>query len=452
MRLLQKNGNSSEVCHATLNPAGPGAVRIFLIPPKRHLFSRAPSVLILDGHFILPIGYSWAILLGCFLNEINQYKGNPIEQTEFDAIITAAVESCRHRYRYTAASVLEGDLRQILKVLIDVAQGRTPDIDIGQLSLRQYAPHMTAPHRMDLLVSAMEKDGHWNCNQQCLHCYAAGQPASEADELTTQQWKKMIDAYRAAGIPQLTFTGGEPTMRDDLPELVAHARWFITRLNTNGVRLTPELCTSLRQAELDSVQITLYSADEAVHNRLVGAENFEKTVRGLQNALSAGLDVSVNTPLCTDNSDYGENLAFLHTLGVQYVSCSGLILTGNATTEPSKETRLSPDALYEILKKATDFCAKNDMEISFTSPGWLSAERLQALRLDVPVCGACLSNMATAPDGKVVPCQSWLSDNVSLGNALSDPWKHIWNHPACKRIRAMGEEESLLCLLREEKR
>ena len=81
---------------------------------------------------------------------------------------------------------------------------------------------MTAPHGMDLMVSAMTKaDGGWNCNLQCRHCYAAGQPEAEGKELNTEQWKKIIDRLKIAGVPQVTFTGGEPTLRRDLAELVS---------------------------------------------------------------------------------------------------------------------------------------------------------------------------------------------------------------------------------------
>lgn len=74
--------------------------------------------------------------------------------------------------------------------------------------------------------------------------------------------------------------------------------------------LTGELCEALYEASLDSVQITLYSGDAGIHNRLVGADlpgstgNWEKTAAGLENALKAGLNVSVNTPLCRENRDY----------------------------------------------------------------------------------------------------------------------------------------------------
>ncbi len=436
------------VRHATLNPEGPGAARIFLVPPKWRPFSKAPSVVLLNGQWVLPVRFAWACLLGCFLDEINEYRGNPVAPADYDAIIGRAAARCAKAFPLTSRSLLRQDLGSMLTVFTDIARGAPPSLEIGQLSLRAYARHMTAPHRMDLLVSAMQKDGRWNCNQRCLHCYAAGQAQAETAELTTEQWKQAIDNCRAAGIPQLTFTGGEPTMRPDLAELIGHARWFVTRLNTNGARLDAGLCQALREASLDSVQVTLYAGEAGIHDRLVGAPGHEKSVQGINNALAAGLDVSVNTPLCSLNSDYRSTLEFLHGLGVRYASCSGLILTGNALAESSAATRLPADALFESLKAAKAYADQSGMELAFTSPGWLPTERLAELGLQTPACGACLSNMAVAPDGTVTPCQSWLSEDAALGNMLSDPWSAIWNHPKAAAIRAMGEPDSLNCPLK----
>ena len=164
------------------------------------------------------------------------------------------------------------------------------------------------------MISAMTREGRWHCNQKCLHCYAAGQTLGETPELTTDQWRELLEKLRRANIPQVTFTGGEPTLRPDLPELVEAAQWFVTRLNTNGRLLTPELCRRLYGASLDSVQVTLYSHDPAVHNALVGAEGFDDTVTGIRNAVAAGLSVSVNTPLCSLNTDYAAAVRFVNGL------------------------------------------------------------------------------------------------------------------------------------------
>ena len=234
-----------------------------------------------------------------------------------------------------------------------------------------------------------------------------------------------------------------------MPELIAHAKWFVTRLNTNGVKLTPELCEELYEASLDSVQITLYSSNEAEHNALVGANNFCHTVEGIKNAVESGLNISINTPLCKGNANYVDTLRFINSLGVKYDSCSGLIVTGNACKEKSKCTQLSKDELFAILAEATEYCKKEHIEISFTSPGWVSEDKLSEIGLTIPACGACLSNMAITPNGGVVPCQSWLSDEV-LGNILQQSWSEIWESQKCQEGRKYSSSMQYACPLRKE--
>ena len=440
--------NLMEVLHATLNPYEPGVVRIHLVPAKYRPLKADPSVVILNGKDILPINLAWTILLAIFIKEVNKYNGNEVTEEELNKIIETTVEKARKVY-LVSKDELKNDLNRIISVFVDISEGQEPKEKIGQLPIGKYASKMKAPHRMDLMISSMTKDGHWNCNQKCLHCYAAGQKYADKKQLSTDEWKRIIDKCRKAYIPQITFTGGEPTMRNDLVELVDYSKWFITRLNTNGVLLTEELCKKLYDASLDSVQITFYSANAEEHNKLVGANNFDKTVQGIKNALNAQLAVSINTPLCSINKNYIETLKFLHNLGIKYVTCSGLIVTGNATKTESKETQLSEEEIYSILKEACKYANENLMELSFTSPGWIKEEKLRKLGLDIPSCGAALSNMAIAPDGEVVPCQSWLGENAGLGNMLTDKWENIWNNPKCKKQREYSAKSLQKCPLRE---
>lgn len=440
-----------QVRHITLDPKGPGVVRLHMVPPKTLLRRKVPYVIILNGHDVLPLSLSWAVLLACLMDSLAPYEGREVAEGDWAALTGQAVRAVRGVYPRMSRERIEEELARMLQSFTALARGEEPPEPVGVMSLADYAPQMPAPHRMDLMVSAMTKGGHWNCNQKCLHCYAAGQPQSETEELTTGQWKEILAKLRAAGVPQITFTGGEPTLRDDLVELVDAAQWFVTRLNTNGRLLTKELCAALYAASLDSVQITLYAADAAVHEALVGAPGFADTTAGIQNAVEAGLSVSVNTPLCSLNRDYTATLAFLKDLGVRYVTCSGLIPAGGALTQGSAATRLAPAELEEVLRRAVDYCHENGMEIDFTSPGWLPEETLLGMGLSfAPTCGACLSNMAVAPDGGVVPCQSWLSGEA-LGNLLTGDWKTIWNSPACAAIRAESAKLEHICQLRGNK-
>ncbi|MBO4749061.1 MAG: SPASM domain-containing protein, partial [Lachnospiraceae bacterium] len=162
---------------------------------------------------------------------------------------------------------------------------------------------------------------------------------------------------------------------------------------------------------------------------------------------AAGISLSINTPLCVLNKDYVKTLEFLHEKGVLYVTCSGLITTGNAAMVQSEELQLSLAQIREILKESVEYCYKNGMEISFTSPGWVDDAFCQELGISTPNCGACLSNMAITPGGNVVPCQSWLSD-APLGNFLADEWEKIWNGEACKERREFSTKMRSECPLR----
>ena len=439
------------VRHITLDPKGPGVVRIHMIPPRDDT-PDAPFLLLLNGARLVPLNLSWAIMLANLMDQLQAYEGQDLAEDQWESLLSAAVEETHRTYPRTKKQLLANDMHLMLTSLVAIAQGREPEAEVGLLSLSDYAPEMTAPHRMDLMVSAMEQNDAWHCNQKCLHCYAAGQPMGETPELSTEQWKTALALLRKANIPQVTFTGGEPTLRSDLVELVQAAAWFVTRLNTNGRRLTPQLCAALYQASLDSVQVTLYSAEGNIHNQLVGTNGFNDTVQGIRHAVEAGLIVSVNTPLCSLNTHYAETLRFAHSLGVRYATCSGLIPSGGAVGDESRATALTEQQLTDVLTKAVAVTEELEMELDFTSPGWLKEETLRALGLTlVPSCGACLSNMAIAPDGGVIPCQSWLSSQP-LGNILADDWDKIWQSERCAAIRARSAKMEQLCQLRESNR
>lgn len=432
------------VSHVTLNPKGPDVVRIHLVPPKPSL-KNEPWLAILNGWYVVPITSHEARLVRAFIDELTKQstEGAPLTDDETQRLIGAVKHRMKRFYPEVAEHQFEEDLVDTVNAFIQIAKGEKADGKFQRsLPMDEYAPHMAGPHRMDLIVAPMEVDSRWGCPLHCEICYAKGQKLmSVAKTLSTEEWKRVIDTlWNEARVTQLTFTGGEPTTRKDLPELVRYAERFVTRLNTSGVTMTPELAQSLYDASLDGVQMTLYSSDATIHDALVGVSGaWERTVQGLKNAMSAGLEVSINTPLCRLNyQTYPATLEFLHGLGIVYCSTSGLIVAGAAEKAMGSKETLKSEELVSVLKQAKDYCIANEMDLIFTSPGWLSDGELAALGLQVPLCGACLTNMGVAPDGTVVPCQSWLNDQ-GLGNILKVPWNKIWNNRECKEIRGRAK-------------
>lgn len=445
---------SDGVAHATLDPDGPGVARLHLVPPKPSIFHNPPSLLIINGTWFLPVGPSWAALLRIFFEELklrcmDKRELSPEEITQIEQAVVLKMEKL---YPGTTPQLFLNDLKEIVTLAVNIATGgEVPEATMSGLSLTQYSKHMTAPHRMDLIVAPMAVAGKRTCPLNCVCCYAdSGEVMDIATTLSTKQWKTIIDKCRDASIPMLTFTGGEPLTRPDIVELVKYSEWFVTRLNTNGYLLTPELAKNLREASLDGIQVTLYSAEPKIHDALVGkAGAFERTLAGIHSAQSSGLSVSINTPLIEKNRNYEDTIRFAHSLGIYCVGCSSLIPTGGAKEQIATGKALSSSDLKEILKGAVNLCNELHMDISFTSPGWVDPKELLELGLpSAPACGACLSNMAVSPSGDVVPCQSWLNGTI-LGNLLTDSWRDIWKHKICRRIRRSYSMKNL-CGLKED--
>ncbi|MCJ7701496.1 MAG: radical SAM protein, partial [Anaerolineales bacterium] len=270
------------------------------------------------------------------------------------------------------------------------------------------------------------------CNNECAHCYN-GRPR-DFPQISTLQWKQIIDRIWDLGIPHIVFTGGEPTLRNDLPELIAHAEanGQITGLNTNARRLKDKsFLDALVKAGLDHIQITVESHDPKIHDSMVARKGaWSQTIAGLRNALNSPLYVMTNTTLLRQNSaGLGDTLDFLAEEGVPTIGLNALIYSGKGLQVGTglKESELP--ALLDLARDKTG--QKNQRLIWYTPTQYCQFDPTQ-LELGVKGCTAALYNMCIEPDGGVLPCQSYYH---TLGNLLSDPWDSIWNHKLAVRLR-----------------
>jgi radical SAM protein with 4Fe4S-binding SPASM domain len=283
----------------------------------------------------------------------------------------------------------------------------------------------SAPYRMDLAVT-------YRCQNDCAHCYNA-RPRT-FPERPAADWKRILDRIWDLGIPHVVFTGGEPTLRADLPDLVAYAetKGLISGLNTNGRRLQdPAFLQSLVDAGLDHVQITLESHSAEIHDAVVGAAGaWEQTVAGLRNALASKLYVMTNTTLLRANSPALEDtLDFLARTGVPTVGLNALIYSGRGAVVGTglREEELAP--LLALARGRT--AAAGQRLIWYTPTEYCRMDPVQS-ELGVKGCTAALYNMCVEPDGGVLPCQSYYQP---LGNLLRDDWNTIWNHDLARSLR-----------------
>lgn len=161
-----------------------------------------------------------------------------------------------------------------------------------------------------------------NCNLTCVSC--ACWRKTTRDELSTDEWQAVLDQLRPAGIVKANFTGGEPLLRKDAPELMAYARRCGVRslhLNTNAVLLDDARRGAVLDAGVRSFNISVDGPDASTHNLIRGRRAFERTTTNLEPLLARrqrmGLRVRLNfTVMRSTVAPLPDMMGFAQRLGV----------------------------------------------------------------------------------------------------------------------------------------
>ena len=338
------------------------------------------------------------------------------------------LDKIRRMYR-VKVDTAKADYEKLVYTISTLAQ--TEKIDpITYLEIEKEEPftyQYSAPLRMDLALT-------FKCQNDCIHCYAGG--PHETPELSTVQWKSVIDKLSEIGIFILTFTGGEPTLREDLPELLLYAqnKGMVTGLISNGRKLKDKAYVNLlEKSGLDFVQVTLESQKSEIHDKMTNAKgSWRETIEGIKNAVQSQIYVSTNTTLSKNNiDDFLSTIDFIKSLGVDAFGCNSLIYSGKAT-DASQEFALSTEDLKTLLPLIRNKAQMIGLKFLWYTPTQYCNFDPVSLGLGVKSCTAAMINACVGPNGDVYPCQSYFE---SLGNILAEPWEKIWNHPLAERIR-----------------
>ncbi|MBN1589931.1 MAG: radical SAM protein [Pirellulales bacterium] len=287
-----------------------------------------------------------------------------------------------------------------------------------------------APYKADVALT-------YACNNACVHCY--NPPSRRAMRpLPTDQWRRVVAKLAEVGIPHVVFTGGEPTLVAELPELIADARrrGLVVGMNTNGRRLAePGFTPRLVDAGLNHVQITIDSCRPEVHNAMTGRVSFDETLRGIHRSLDAGLHTITNTTLTRANVDHvEEHVEFLQAQGLRTIAANGMIHAGRGRGSPEA---LTEEELAPVLIRLRDRAEALSLRLLWYTPTAYCRLSPLALELGPRRCNAAEYSICIEPNGDVLPCQSYYEP---AGNLLAERWETIWNGPLFTRFRRRGEE------------
>ena len=373
-----------------------------------------------DGSGLLVVNASRVVHLNSTAMQMAYYHLNNVEQKTALKLLSSVFNVPSKR--------LAEDYRLIgqqVDALIDEDSGLCPVCDLELEKSMPFSAKLSAPYRMDLALT-------YRCNNACAHCYNA-RPRNYP-ELDTQTWKKIIDRVWEQRVPHVVFTGGEPTLRDDLVELVAYAqeKGLVTGLNTNGRKLAdPSLLQELIEAGLDHVQITIESCDAWVHDTMVRAGGaWKETLTGLRNVVASKIYMMTNTTLLQNNAFELERiLEFLAAEGVPTVGLNALIYSGHGK---EVQTGLKESELPALLDVAQRVTQAHGQRLIWYTPTQYCAFNPMQMSLGIKGCTAAYYNMCVESDGQVIPCQSYYQ---ALGHILYDSWDSIWNHPLSRQLR-----------------
>ncbi len=269
----------------------------------------------------------------------------------------------------------------------------------------------------------------YSCQNRCEFCYASSPYRGDRqNEMTTEQIKTIIKKiHEEAKVPTISFTGGEPTLRTDLPELVHYASKLGMRTNliTNGIRCgDSELVAELKKAGLNSSQVSLESHDREIHNRVTGNENaYDSVIQAIHNLKSAGIHTHTNTTICHGNMDHLIPLVdFVKTeFNAAYLSMNMIIATGIA--RDNDNINIGYSTIGPIIEPVIRRCNYIGVKFVWYSPTPYCIFNPVEHNLGAKSC-ACVSGLLSVnPSGEIIPCSSY---DRGIGSLLHKSFESIW--------------------------
>ncbi len=255
----------------------------------------------------------------------------------------------------------------------------------------------TVPRPFSLLAEITHR-----CPLHCPYCSNPLQLASQASELTTDDWRRVLDEAADLGVLHVGFSGGEPLQRQDLAQLVAAAReaGLYPNLITSSLGLNPQRLQDLKRAGLDSIQISFQSDEESLADRIAGVSAHAIKLKAAQMVRESGLPLTVNVVLHRANIERLEQIiALAERLSAERLELAntqyyGWAFKNRATLLPTREQIERAVPIATAAKKRL----LGKMELLFVVPDYYSDRPKPCMN------GWGQKYLTINPAGEVLPC------------------------------------------------
>ncbi len=244
----------------------------------------------------------------------------------------------------------------------------------------------------------------YKCPLQCPYCSNPLDYAAHSNELSTEDWKRVLTQARKMGAVQLGLSGGEPLTRLDLEEIVHHAKQlgYYSNLITSGYGLSEGRIEALKEAGLDHIQISIQASSEDLSDHLAGTKSFENKKKVAHLVKKYGYPMVLCVVIHRENiHQMADILAMAEELGADYLELANTQYYGWAHVNrdallPTKEQFAEAEAIAQAFKEKI----AGKMKIYYVVPDFYEGRPK-----------ACMNGWGTtfltiAPDGVALPCHS----------------------------------------------
>jgi len=240
------------------------------------------------------------------------------------------------------------------------------------------------------------------CPLACAYCSNPLELTKRSEELGTDEWRRVLDEAADLGVLQCHLSGGEPLLRRDLTELVAHASGLgmYTNLVTSAIGLSRSKAEALREAGLDHVQVSIQADEPVLSDRLAGISSFDRKIEAARLVKELGWPLTLNVVLHRQNIDRIEAiLGWVEELGADRVELAntqyyGWALRNRAALLPS---RAQLERAEEVSRAARERL-RGRTDVVYVIPDYYS-------RYPKPCMGGWGSRqLVVGPEGHAWPC------------------------------------------------
>lgn len=304
----------------------------------------------------------------------------------------------------------------------------------------------------------------WNmtrrCNLKCIHCYAQAKNQTFENELTTEEGKALIDDLSSYGSPVMLFSGGEPLMRPDLPELAAYAveKGMRAVISTNGTLITKEIAKTLKEIGLSYVGISLDGMEE-IHDRFRAVRGcFKDALDGIRNTQEAGIKVGLRFTINRHNvSEIPAVFDLMEEMDIPRVCFYHLVYSGRGSNLVKddlshEETRKAVDLIIDRTRDLHDRgLPKEVLTVDNHADGPYLYLRMQKEDPERATEVLELLQMNEGNNsGRGIGCVSWDGEvyadqfwrHHSFGNVRQRPFSEIWSRPEDPLLQQLKDKKA----------